>query len=179
MRTLSQDSILRAQQLIRDVPNFPKEGILFKDITPVLADANSMRQVIDQFIKFSTPLHPDVIIGIESRGFVLGMPLALDLGLGFVPVRKQGKLPYDTVQEHYDLEYGTSTLEMHRDAIKPGQRVVITDDLLATGGTAAASIRLVEQLGGEVVGIAFMVELDFLGGRNALKNRNILSLIHF
>jgi adenine phosphoribosyltransferase len=179
MRTLSQNSILRAQQLIRDVPNFPKEGILFKDITPVLADAESMRQVIDQFIKFSTPLHPDIIIGIESRGFVLGMPLALDLGLGFVPVRKQGKLPYDTVQEHYDLEYGMSTLEMHRDAIKPGQRVVITDDLLATGGTAAASIRLVEQLGGEVVGIAFMVELDFLGGRNALKGHNILSLIHF
>src|SRR5688572_6861868 len=162
MRTLSQDTLLRAQQLVRDVPNFPKEGILFKDITPVLADAASMRQVIDQFIKFSTPLHPDVIIGIESRGFVLGMPLALDLGLGFVPVRKVGKLPYDTVQEHYDLEYGTNTLEMHRDAVKPGQRVIITDDLLATGGTAAASIRLVEQLGGEVVGIAFMVELDFL-----------------
>ena len=179
MRTLSQESILRAQQLIRDVPNFPKEGILFKDITPVLADAQSMRQVIDQFIKFATPLHPDLIIGIESRGFVLGMPLALDLGLGFVPVRKMGKLPYDTVQEHYDLEYGTNTLEMHRDAIKPGQRVVITDDLLATGGTAAATVRLVEQLGGEVVGLAFMVELDFLGGRNALKGHNILSLIHF
>lgn len=179
MRTLSQNSILRAQRLIRDIPNFPKEGILFKDITPVLADAESMRQVIDQFIKFSTPLRPDLIIGIESRGFVLGMPLALDLGLGFVPVRKMGKLPYDTVQEHYDLEYGTNTLEMHRDTIKPGQRVIITDDLLATGGTAAASIRLVEKLGGEVAGIAFMVELDFLGGRNALKGHNILSLIHF
>ena len=179
MRTLSQESILRAQQLIRDVPNFPKEGILFKDITPVLADAQSMRQVIDQFINFASPLHPDLIIGIESRGFVLGMPLALDLGLGFVPVRKVGKLPYDTVQEHYDLEYGTNTLEMHSDAIKPGQRVIITDDLLATGGTAAASVRLVEQLGGEVVGLAFMVELDFLGGRNALKGHTILSLIHF
>jgi adenine phosphoribosyltransferase len=171
--------ILRAQQLIRDVPDFPKPGILFKDITPVLADAESMRQVIDQFIKFSSPLHPDLIIGIESRGFVLGMPLALDLGLGFVPIRKVGKLPYDTVQEHYDLEYGTNTLEMHRDAIKPGQRVIITDDLLATGGTAAASVRLVEQLGGIVVGIAFMVELDFLGGRNALSGHNIISLIHF
>lgn len=179
MRTLSQNSILRAQQLIRDVPNFPKEGILFKDITPVLADAQSMRQVIDQFIAFAAPLHPDVIVGIESRGFVLGMPLALDLEIGFAPVRKVGKLPYDTIQEHYNLEYGTNTLEMHSDAIIPGQRVIITDDLLATGGTAAASCKLIERLGGVVVGMAFMVELDFLDGRSVLSDRNILSLIHF
>jgi adenine phosphoribosyltransferase len=179
MRTLSQNSILRAQQLIRDVPNFPKEGILFKDITPVLADPESMRQIIDQFIAFATPLKPDLIVGIESRGFVFGMPLAMELGIGFIPVRKKGKLPYDTVQEHYDLEYGTNTLEIHSDAIKPGQRVIICDDLLATGGTAQATCRLVERLEGVVCGLSFMVELDFLNGRAALEGRNIHSLIHF
>lgn len=179
MRTLSKTSLSRAQSLIRDVPDFPKPGIVFKDITPVLADPEAMRQVIDQFVLFAQRVKPDVIVGIESRGFVFGMPLAMELGVGFVPVRKVGKLPYDTILEHYDLEYGTNTLEIHRDAVARGQRVLITDDLLATGGTAAASKRLVERLGGNVVGAAFMVELTFLGGRAALADTEILSLIAF
>jgi adenine phosphoribosyltransferase len=170
---------LRAAQLIRDVPDFPKPGILFKDITPVLADPKAMREVIDRFVEFATAHKPDLVIGIESRGFVLGMPLALDLGVGFVPVRKLGKLPYKKISEEYALEYGTNTVEIHDDSIKPGQSVLIVDDLLATGGTAAAAARLVERLGGTVCGYSFMVELAFLNGRSALLSRDIQSLITF
>src|SRR5581483_12196040 len=161
---------LLAESLIRDVPDFPRPGILFKDITPVLADPAAMKEVIDRFIEFAAPKSPTAIVGIESRGFVFGMPLALEMNLPFVPVRKLGKLPYRTIHEEYDLEYGTNTVEIHEDALKPGDRVIIVDDLLATGGTAAASKRLVNRLGGRVEGFAFLIELEFLHGRLALAN---------
>ncbi len=170
---------LIAELLIRDIPDFPLPGILFKDITPVLSDAKAMREIIDRFIDFARTAEPTVIVGIESRGFVFGMPLALELGLPFVPVRKLGKLPYHTIHEEYALEYGTNTVEIHVDAISPGDRVIIVDDLLATGGTASAAKRLVERLGGTVEGFAFLIELSFLHGRLLLPNDNILSLITF
>lgn len=170
---------LTAAKLIRDIPDFPKEGIIFKDITPVLSDRDAFSEVIGRFAEFATELSPDVIVGIESRGFILGSPVALELGRGFVPVRKVGKLPHETVQCEYELEYGTSAVEMHRDAVKPGQRVLIVDDLLATGGTAAASAKLVKSLGGEVVGMLFLIELAFLSGREKLADYNIKSLITY
>ncbi len=172
-------SELIAASFIRDVPDFPKPGILFKDITPVLGDYAAMREVIDEISAFANTLKPDIIIGIESRGFVLGMPVAIELGIGFVPVRKLGKLPYNKIAEEYALEYGTNTVEIHDDAVQSGQRVLIIDDLLATGGTAAAAARLVERLGGEVVGFSFMIELEFLDGRKALAGYDIQSLISF
>jgi adenine phosphoribosyltransferase len=170
---------LRAETLIRDIPDFPKPGILFKDITPVLADPAAMREVIDRMRVFADECQPDLVVGIESRGFVFGMPLAMEMNLGFAPVRKLGKLPYKRISEEYALEYGTNTVEMHDDAIKPGQKVLIVDDLLATGGTAAAAARLVERLGGKVCGFTFLVELDFLHGRKALSGYDVESLIHY
>jgi adenine phosphoribosyltransferase len=174
--TLTKPTLL-ATQLIRNVPDFPHPGIMFKDITPVLANPEAMRQVIDRFIAFATPKKPDIIVGIESRGFVFGMPLALEMNLPFVPVRKFGKLPYKTIHEEYELEYGKNSVEIHVDAIAPGNRVIIVDDLLATGGTAAAAKRLVNRLGGTVKGFAFLIELSFLHGRLALPNDNVLALI--
>jgi adenine phosphoribosyltransferase len=170
---------LLAKDLIRDVPDFPKPGIVFKDITPVLASPAAMREVTDRFEAFAAGLRPDVIAGIESRGFVLGAPLAMQMGLPFAPVRKAGKLPWRTVREEYALEYGTAAMEMHEDALAAGSRVLIVDDLLATGGTAAAASRLVERLGGRVVGLCFMVELAFLKGRDALAERTIEALIEY
>jgi adenine phosphoribosyltransferase len=172
-------SNLRAASLIRDVPDFPKPGILFKDITPVLGDPVAMNEAIEALLIHAKPRKPDVIAGIESRGFLFGMPLAMSLGVGFVPVRKLGKLPYDRLSEEYALEYGTNTVEIHTDAIVPGQRVLIVDDVLATGGTAAASARLVERLGGEVAGFSVLVELAFLGGRKPLAAYDLHSLIVF
>ena len=172
-------SDLLAESLIRDVPDFPKPGIIFKDITPVLADPAAMREVIDKLCQYAEKVEPDVVVGIESRGFVIGMPVALYLKVGFVPVRKLGKLPYHKISEEYALEYGTNTVEMHVDAIKPGQRALIVDDLLATGGTAAAAGRLVERLDGMVAGCAFLVELGFLHGRKALLNYDVHTLVHF
>ncbi|HWF45296.1 MAG TPA: adenine phosphoribosyltransferase [Candidatus Kapabacteria bacterium] len=171
------NSLSRIAALIRDVPDFPKPGIIFKDITPVLADPLAMREIIDRFIEFSREKKPTAIIGIESRGFVFGMPLALEMGLPFVPVRKLGKLPYKRIHEEYALEYGTNTVEMHVDAIAEGDRAIIVDDLLATGGTASAAKRLVERLGGTVEGFCFLIELSFLHGRLALPNDEILSLV--
>ncbi len=168
---------LLAANLIRDIPDFPRPGIMFKDITPVLANPQAMREIIDRFLEFSIPKKPDIIVGIESRGFVFGMPLALEMGLPFVPVRKLGKLPHSTIQEEYALEYGMNTVEMHTDAIAPGNRIIIVDDLLATGGTAAAAKRLVNRLGGRVEGFAFLIELSFLHGRLALANDDVLALI--
>jgi adenine phosphoribosyltransferase len=170
---------LRALALIRDVPDFPKPGIVFKDITPVLADFEAMREVIARLAEFARTVAPDVIVGVESRGFVFGMPLALELGIGFVPVRKVGKLPWNTISEEYALEYGTNILEIHEDSIQPGMRALVIDDLLATGGTARASINLVERLGGKVCALAFMVELGFLHGRKTLEDYEICSLIQF
>jgi adenine phosphoribosyltransferase len=167
------------KQLIRDVPDFPAPGVLFRDITPVLQDAKAFREVIDSMVECVAPMKPDVIVGIESRGFILGTPIALQLGVGFVPVRKAGKLPADTIKAEYALEYGTNAVEIHRDALEPGMRVAIVDDLLATGGTAKAAIELVEELGAEVTGLTFLIELDFLHGRNLLEGYEICTLIRY
>ncbi|MHB1455753.1 MAG: adenine phosphoribosyltransferase [Armatimonadota bacterium] len=172
-------SELLACRLIRDIPDFPHKGIIFKDITPVLQNHQAFSEVIDRLSDFAESVTPDIIVGIESRGFILGAPMALKLGKGFVPVRKIGKLPHKTVKCEYALEYGTSAVEMHRDAVLPGQRVLIVDDLLATGGTSAASVTLVEELGGVVAGIAFMIELEFLDGRTALEGYKVESLIKY
>ena len=170
---------LLARRLIRDVPDFPKAGILFKDITPVVQDAGAFKQVIDRMKVYAEERTPDSVIGIESRGFIFGAPLALELGCAFVPVRKLGKLPGETIREEYALEYGSNTVEMQKDAIKPGDRVLLVDDLLATGGTAAAAGRMVERLGGEIIGCAFLVELTFLGGREALAGYDVTCLIEY
>ena len=164
---------------IRDVPDFPKPGVLFKDITTLLKDGLAFREAIEALTARCRDLRPDLIVGMESRGFIFGAPVAYALGIGFIPVRKLGKLPAATVSEAYELEYGTNTVEMHRDAIAPGQRVVIVDDLLATGGTCKATVRLVEQLGGVVAGTAFLVELTFLHGRSALEGYRIEAVIQF
>lgn len=166
--------------LIRDVPDFPKPGILFRDITTLLKDGRRFQDAIDDMVALVKTLGPvDLVVGIESRGFVLGTPLALRLGTGFVPVRKKGKLPAKTYQVTYDLEYGTDTLEIHRDAVAPGQRVLIADDLLATGGTAAAACRLVEQAGGIVGGIVCLIELNDLRGRDRLKPYEVRAAISY
>ena len=166
--------------LIRDVPDFPKHGILFRDITTLLKDGRRFQEAIDHMVVLVKTLGPvDLVVGIESRGFVLGTPLALRLGTGFVPVRKKGKLPAKTYQVTYDLEYGTDTLEMHQDAVSAGCRVLIADDLLATGGTAAATCRLVEQAGGIVAGIVFLIELSDLRGRERLKPYEIRAAITY
>jgi adenine phosphoribosyltransferase len=175
---LTQETLL-ARALIRDIPDFPKPGILFKDITPVLASAEAMHEVIERFATFAKEKKPTVIVGIESRGFVFGMPLALAMGLPFVPVRKLGKLPYKTIHEEYALEYGTNAVEMHEDAIREGDRVIIVDDLLATGGTANAAKRLVNRLGGTVEGFTFLIELEFLHGRLSLVSDDVLALIAY
>lgn len=168
-----------AHSLIRDVPDFPKPGIMFKDITPVLQHPAAFAEAIDGLVALARQQQPDVIVGIESRGFIFGVPIAMSLGLPFVLTRKLGKLPYERVTEEYALEYGTNTIEMHTDSINPGQRAYIVDDLLATGGTAAASARLVERLNGNVCGIGFMVELEFLEGRKNLLGYTVDSLITY
>jgi adenine phosphoribosyltransferase len=164
---------------VRDVPDFPKKGIIFKDITPVLGDKDAFKKAIDIMAARYEGKGIDQVVGIESRGFIFGAPLAYKLGAGFTPVRKKGKLPADTVGVTYELEYGTDTLEIHKDALGPGHRVVIVDDLLATGGTAEAVTRLVAQLGAEVVEIAFMIELEFLKGREKLPDVPIYSLLKY
>ena len=170
---------MKAATLIRDIPDFPQPGIVFKDITPVLADPVAFAEVISALTEDIKRLNPDIIVGIESRGFLFGAPIAHELGVGFVPFRKAGKLPYKTVAQEYALEYGTAVVEAHVDAIKPGQRVVIVDDVLATGGTAVAAGQLVEKLGGAVVGFAFFVELAFLEGRSKLVGREITTLLSY
>ena len=167
----------RIRRLIRDVPDFPKPGIMFKDITPLLLDPTAFDEVIDQLVHRHKDKKMDAVVGIESRGFIIGAPLALRLNVPFVLVRKKGKLPADKVEKSYDLEYGQATIEMHRDSIESGQRVLIVDDLLATGGTTAATIDLVEGLGGEVVSCAFVIELGFLKGRSKLPEGKVDSLI--
>jgi len=156
------------KQIIRDVPDFPKPGIVFKDITTLLKNREALKEANRLLCEPYRNTSIDQVVGIESRGFIFGCAMALELGTGFVPIRKPGKLPAATEREEYTLEYGTDAIEIHRDAIQPGERVLIVDDLLATGGTAAAAIRLVEKLGGEVAGIAFLIELSFLKGREKL-----------
>src|ERR1700741_179613 len=167
------------KKLIREVPDFPKQGILFYDITTLLKDKTGFAQLIDLFSEHYIGKHIDLILGMEARGFILGPALAYRLNAGFVPVRKPGKLPAETARVTYALEYGQDTLEMHKDAIKAGQNVIIVDDLLATGGTAVATVNLVESLGGKVASLAFIVELDFLKGRDRLKNYDVVSLLHY
>ena len=169
----------RAKQLIRDVRDFPQKGIVFKDITPLLADENAFSSVIDLIVVHYGRGNIDKVVGMEARGFILASPVAYHFGAGFVPVRKEGKLPWDTDREEYDLEYGTAVLEIHRDAIRPGERVLIVDDVLATGGTARATAQLVERLGGKVMGIACLIELSFLEGRKAVADYDFFSLIRY
>jgi adenine phosphoribosyltransferase len=170
---------LLAQHHVRDVPDFPKPGILFKDITPVLQNPEALREVVAVLSEAARDHQADVIVGIESRGFVFGVPVAIELSLPFAMARKQGKLPAETLREEYTLEYGTNTVEMHTDALQPGQRAFIVDDLLATGGTAAATGRLVERLGGVVAGFGFLIELEFLEGRAALSQYQAVSLLRY
>lgn len=164
---------------IRDIPDFPQEGIVFKDLMPLIQDGAAFSQSIDTLAEWSRPRRPDVILGAEARGFIFGGALAYALGCGFVPARKPGKLPWQTVQATYDLEYGTDTLEIHADAIGSGHRVVVLDDVLATGGTAKAKIDLVEGLGGTVVGALFVVELTFLHGRDKLAGHDVHALVQY
>jgi adenine phosphoribosyltransferase len=164
---------------IRDIPDFPKRGIVFKDIMPLLADPESLRDTVERLAEFAEPRKPDLILGAEARGFILGAALAYRLGCGFVAARKPGKLPWRTISAKYALEYGFDALELHADAIGPGARVLVHDDLLATGGTARAKVDLVEQLGGTVVGLAFVIELEFLQGREKLAGYDVFSLVQY
>ncbi|HYK95502.1 MAG TPA: adenine phosphoribosyltransferase [Candidatus Dormibacteraeota bacterium] len=168
---------LRAK--IREVPDFPKPGILFYDITTLLKDAASYREAIRLMLEPYRAEQVDIVIGMESRGFIFSAPMAIELSAGLVPVRKLGKLPAETLSVEYALEYGSNTLEIHRDAIEPGQKVLIVDDLLATGGTVQGTIELVERLKGEVIGLAFLVELEFLHGRDRLEGRRVTSVIRY
>jgi adenine phosphoribosyltransferase len=165
--------------LIRDIPDFPKPGVMFKDITPLLADATAFRATVDGLSDAFAGEEVDRVLGVEARGFIIAAPVAYHFGAGFVPVRKAGKLPWQIEREEYELEYGTDLLEVHRDAVRPGERVLIIDDVLATGGTAAATARLVEKLGGEVIGFGFVIELLFLGGRAQLGSAPVHSLVTY
>jgi adenine phosphoribosyltransferase len=169
----------RLKALVRDVPDFPQEGIVFKDITPLLADPIAFSTVIDLIVVHFGRGNVDKVVGIEARGFILASPVAYHFGAGFVPVRKKDKLPWETETADYALEYGTATLEIHRDAVAPGERVLVVDDVLATGGTAAATAQLVERIGGKVIGIACLIELGFLNGRNKLEGHDLFSLITY
>lgn len=165
---------------LRHVPDFPKEGIDFIDITTVLQDAEALEQSIAEMKRLAEELGDfDMIVGPESRGFIFGAPLAYAMGKGFAPIRKKGKLPYKTVGIKYELEYGTDELEIHEDAIRPGQKVLIVDDLLATGGTTQANVKLVEKLGGKVIGLVFFIELTYLNGRERLKGYEVKSVVSF
>ena len=167
------------RQKVRVIEDFPKEGISFKDITTLISDGEALRESVDKMAEFFKDKNIDLVVGPEARGFIFGVPVAYALGAGFVPVRKPGKLPADTVKVEYDLEYGSDVLEIHKDAIKPGSRVAVVDDLLATGGTIAAVTKLVEQVGGEVVGLSFAIELEELKGREKLKDYDVMSLLKY
>jgi adenine phosphoribosyltransferase len=169
----------RLRERIRDIPDFPKPGIVFKDITPLLADPVTFSSVIDEIVVHFGRGNVDKVVGIEARGFMFAAPVAYHFGAGFVPVRKAGKLPHDTEAEEYALEYGTATIEIHRDAIRAGERVIVVDDVLATGGTARAAAKLVERLGGKVIGIACLMELTFLNGRKAIADYDFHTLLQY
>ncbi|MGX7395314.1 adenine phosphoribosyltransferase [Carnobacterium mobile] len=167
------------KEYIADVPDFPEEGIIFRDISPLMADGEAYRYATNEIVQYAKNKEVDMIVGPEARGFIVGCPVAYELGIGFAPARKKGKLPRETVEVNYGLEYGNDILQIHKDAIKPGQKVLVCDDLLATGGTIAATIKLIEQLGGEVVGTAFLVELSELKGRDKIKDYDILALMEY
>ena len=173
------DNLEHIRALVRDVPDFPKEGIVFKDITPLLADEAGFSSVIDMIVVHFGRGNVDKVVGIEARGFILASPVAYHFGAGFVPVRKAGKLPWKTETQEYALEYGTETLQIHVDAFQPGERVIIVDDVLATGGTAKATADLVQRLGGKVIGIACLIELSFLKGRDQLEGYDFFSLLTY
>jgi adenine phosphoribosyltransferase len=164
---------------IRDVPDFPTEGIVFKDLMPLIADAEYFRETIRQLADWARPRDPELVLGAEARGFIFGATLAYVLGAGFIAARKPGKLPRETVEATYELEYGTDSLQVHRDAITPETRVIVLDDVLATGGTAKAKVELVESLGGVVAGVLFVIELEFLHGRDRLAGHDVHSLIQY
>jgi adenine phosphoribosyltransferase len=169
----------RLKALVRDVADFPQEGVVFKDITPLLADELAFSTVIDLIVVHFGRGNVDKVVGIEARGFIIASPVAYHFGAGFVPVRKQDKLPYHTESAEYELEYGAATLEIHQDAVKPGERVLVVDDVLATGGTARAAAQLVERIGGKVVGIACLIELGFLHGRDRLEGYDLFTLLSY
>lgn len=169
----------KIEEYVKSIPDFPEKGIIFRDVTGVLQDADGLHLAIDEMQKFLEGVEFDVIAGTESRGFIFGVPIAYNLHKAFVPVRKKGKLPRETVSAEYELEYGKAVIEMHKDAIRPGQKVVLVDDLIATGGTIEAAARLVEELGGEVVKIIFLMELEGLKGREKLKGYDVESVIHY
>lgn len=167
------------RSFVRDISDYPTEGVTFRDITPLLGDAKIFAQSIDGLVQEFSGVGVDRVVGVESRGFLFASAFAYHIGAGLVPVRKAGKLPWAVVREEYDLEYGSDKLEIHRDAIRPGERILIVDDVLATGGTAAATTKLVETLGGKVVGLGFVIELDDLGGRARLGERPVRTLLHY
>jgi len=167
------------KKVVREIPNFPKEGILFYDITTLLKDGKALAEAVDALSKRYEGKKVDAVVAIEARGYIFGPALAYRLGVGFVPMRKPGKLPAKTIQETYELEYGTDTIEMHEDAVEAGQKILVVDDLLATGGTAAAACRLVEKAGGQVVECCFLIELTFLKGREKLGSREVFSLLKY
>lgn len=170
---------MNLKDYIATIPDFPQEGILFRDITPLMADGEAFHEACGYLIEYARKVGAQVVAGPESRGFIFGCPVANELKIGFVPVRKPGKLPRKTISYKYDLEYGSNELHMHADAIKPGQKVLIIDDLLATGGTVEATIRMIEELGGEVVGCAFLIELEGLGGREKLSGYDVYTLMRY
>lgn len=170
---------LDLRDYIATVPNYPEPGVMFRDISPLMANGEAYRYATDLLVDYARSKDVEMIVGPEARGFIVGCPVAYELGVGFAPARKEGKLPRETVKATYDLEYGQSALYLHKDAIKPGQRVLVTDDLLATGGTISATIKLVEALGGVVVGTAFMIELKDLNGRDKIKGYDIFSLMEY
>jgi len=176
---MSSSEPIRLEDHIRDIPDFPQPGVLFKDITPLLQDKTAFHVALERLAAHYTGAGIQTVVGVESRGFIFGAPLAYLLNCGFVPVRKFGKLPAATVNVEYALEYGTNVVEIHTDAIKPGERVLVVDDLLATGGTVSATIELVERLGGHVAGVAFLVELTFLKGREHLDGHDVFALIKY
>ncbi|MGN0484455.1 MAG: adenine phosphoribosyltransferase [Lachnospiraceae bacterium] len=167
------------EDYIRSIPDFPEKGIIFRDITSVLQDSEGLKLAIDSMIKLLDGVEFDVVAATESRGFIFGMPIAYTLGKSFVPIRKKGKLPMETISADYDLEYGSATIEIHKDAIKPGQKVILVDDLIATGGTIEACVKLVEQLGGEVTKILFLIELAGLNGRECLQGYDVASVVTY
>jgi len=179
MSPVSDADVAHLKKLIREVPDFPKKGILFYDITTLLKDRTGLATLIDKLAEYYISDKIDLVLGMEARGFIFAPALAYRLNAGFIPVRKPGKLPAECVKYDYSLEYGTNTLEIHKDAIQKGQRVLIVDDLLATGGTAEATAKLAESLGGDIAGLGFVVELSFLNGRDKLKNYDVMSLLHY
>lgn len=169
----------KLEEYVRSIPDFPEPGVIFRDVTSILQDADGLNLAIDSMQSYLKDMDLDVIVGLESRGFMFGVPIAYNLHKAFVPVRKKGKLPCETISQTYDLEYGSEEIEIHKDAIRPGQKVAVVDDLIATGGTVEAAVKLIERLGGEVVKIVFLMELEGLKGREKLKGYNVDSVIRY